>query len=61
MEAVCASESLVYFNETTRLYMSETWHLPTRRRKNLKSQNYKDDRQAHEEDISSDAIFTLTC
>jgi hypothetical protein len=41
--------------------MLETWHLSTRRRKNLKSQNYKDDREVHEEDISSDAIFTLTC
>jgi hypothetical protein len=36
MEAVRTSETLVYFNETTRRYTPEGYHLDTRRRENLK-------------------------
>jgi hypothetical protein len=36
MEAVCTSETSVYFNETTRRYISEGCHLGTRRLKYVK-------------------------
>jgi hypothetical protein len=37
MEKVPASETSVYFNETTRRYIPDGCHLHTRRRENLKS------------------------
>jgi hypothetical protein len=37
MEAVRTSETSVYFNETTRRFISEGCHLHIRRRENLKS------------------------
>jgi hypothetical protein len=37
MEAVRTSETSVYFSETTRRLFPESWHLHTRRRKNLLS------------------------
>jgi hypothetical protein len=37
MEAVCTTERSVYFNQTTRRYIPEDYHLHTRRRENLKS------------------------
>jgi hypothetical protein len=38
MEAVFTSETPVYFNETTRRYISDGYHLRTRRRQKLNSQ-----------------------
>jgi hypothetical protein len=38
-EAVCYSETSVYFNDTTRRYIPESYHLQSRRRQNLKSHN----------------------
>jgi hypothetical protein len=40
-EAIRTSETSVYFNYTTRRYIPEGCHLHTRRRKNMKSQNYR--------------------
>jgi hypothetical protein len=37
MDAVHTSETSVYFNETTRRYIAESYHLHIRRRENLKS------------------------
>jgi hypothetical protein len=37
MEAACASETSVYFSETTRRYIPEVYQLLTRRRENLNS------------------------
>jgi hypothetical protein len=37
MEAVCASETSVYFSDTTRRYIPESCHLNARHRENLKS------------------------
>jgi hypothetical protein len=37
MEAVCTSETSVYFSETTRRYIPEVYQLHTRRRENLNS------------------------
>jgi hypothetical protein len=38
MKAVHVSETPIYFNETTRCYISEGCHLHTLHRENLKSQ-----------------------
>jgi len=37
MEAVRTSETSVYCTETTRLYITEAYHIHTRHRENLKS------------------------
>jgi hypothetical protein len=37
MEAVCTSETSVYFYKTTQHYITEGWHLHTRCHENLKS------------------------
>jgi hypothetical protein len=37
MEAVLTSETSVFFNEITRRYIPESYHLHTRRRENIKS------------------------
>jgi hypothetical protein len=39
MEAVCTSETSVYFNETTRCYVPEGCHFHTRHRENVKLHN----------------------
>jgi hypothetical protein len=39
MEAVCTSETSVFFCETTRSHIAEGCHLQIRRRANLKSHN----------------------
>jgi hypothetical protein len=36
MEAVSTSETLEYFNETTRRYIPEGYHIHIRRRENMK-------------------------
>jgi hypothetical protein len=41
MEAVRASETLFYLNETTQSYIPEGCHIHTRRRENLKSRRHE--------------------